>query len=277
MSSRSWTIAVWLAGVGTAAYGCIAAAAFFGQRKLLYPAPLGSVEPRAPGAELLRVTASNGVAFYALYAPAPAGAPTVVHFHGNGEDLAGQALLVGGFRRAGLGVYAVEYPGYGLARSTLLDESSVYATAEASLRHLTELGVPRESVVLQGQSLGSGVAVEMARRGHGARLVLISPYTSIVDMAALVTPFLPVRWLVRDRYESERKAKGVTIPTLVIHGTDDEVVPFCMGQRMADVLPNAEFVAVPGGRHNDLFDQRRVDVHARIVACARAATSSTAP
>ena len=269
VSSRIWTIIAWLAGIGATCYGSVAAAAFFGQRWLLYPAPPNPVEPRASGAKLLRIDPGSGVTFYVLHAPAPAGAPTVVHFHGNGEDLAGQALLVDGFRRAGLGAYAVEYPGYGLAQSARLDESSVYATAEAALRHLIDLGVPRESIVLQGQSLGSGVAVEMARRGYGARLVLISPYTSIVDMAALVTPFLPVRWLVRDRYESEHKAPGITLPALVIHGTEDEVVPFRMGKRIAEVLPHCEFVAVVGAGHNDLFDQRRVDVLARIVAFAR--------
>jgi alpha-beta hydrolase superfamily lysophospholipase len=268
MSSRSCTIVVWLAGFGAACYGTMAAAAFFGQRWLIYPAPGNPVEPRARGAELVHITAADGLAFFALYAPAQAGAPTVVHFHGNGEDLAGQALLIEGFRRAGLGVYAVEYPGYGLAAGAKLDESSIYATAEASLRHLIALGVPRESIVVQGQSLGSGVAIEMARRGYGARLVLISPYTSMVDMAALVAPYLPVRWLVRDRYESERKAPAIALPALVIHGTEDEVVPFRMGRRIADLLPHCEFVPVSGAGHNDLFDQRAVDVLARIAAFA---------
>jgi uncharacterized protein len=180
-------------------------------------------------------------------------------------------------QRAGLGAYAVEYPGYGLAAGALLDEASVYSAAEASLRHLIELGVPRASIVLQGQSLGSGVAVEMARRGYGARLVLISPYTSIVDLAALVAPFLPVRWLVRDRYDTERKAPAITVPALAIHGTDDEVVPYRMGKRIAELLPNAELVSVPGGRHNDVFNNDRIDVLSTIVAFARGSAPGASP
>jgi len=271
------TIAAWLAGAGACVYGGIALAAFFGQRSLLYPVPSHDVEPRAEGAALVKITGDNGAIVYGLHAPAPPGAPTLVHFHGNGEDLAGQALLVSGLRRAGVGVYAVEYPGYGLARGQPIDETSIYAAAEASLRFPIEGGVPRESIVLQGQSLGTGVAVEMARRGYGARLILISPFTSIVDMAALLIPFLPVRYLVRDRYESEQKVTSLALPALVMHGTHDEVVPQRMGRRIAELLPDAEFVSIPGGRHNDLFDNDHVDVLAKIAAFACGTAPSAHP
>ena len=271
------TIAAWLAGASACVYGVIAFLAFFGQRGLLYPVPSNAVEPLAAGATLVKITGDNGAVVYALHAPAPPGASTVVHFHGNGEDLAGQALLVSGLRRAGLGVYAVEYPGYGLARGQPIDETSIYAAAEASLRFLIEGGVPRESIVLQGQSLGTGVAIEMARRGHGARLILISPYTSVVDMAALLIPFLPVRYLVRDRFENEQKVAALALPALVIHGTNDEVVPHRMGRRIAELLGDAEFVSIPGARHNDLFDNDRIDVLAKIVAFARGTAPSAPP
>lgn len=267
-------MACWLASAGASIYCGIGLLAFFGQRRLLYPMPPHPAEPHAPGAALLRIIGEGGVPFFALHAPAPPGAPTLVHFHGNGEDLAGQAWLVGAMRGAGLGIYAVEYPGYGLAQGALLDEASIYATAEASLRHLVDLGVSREAMILQGQSLGTGVAVEMARRGYGGRLVLLSPYTSIVDMAALVAPFLPVQWLVRDRYETDRKAAAITLPALVIHGTNDEVIPFRMGQRIAELLPHAELIPVPGGGHNDLFTNDGVDVLARIAIFALYPTSA---
>jgi uncharacterized protein len=246
----------------------VAGAAFFGQRALLYPAPLSAAPPRAAGAELVRIVVDAQVTTYALYAPAPPGAPMLVHFHGNGEDLAGQRWLIASMRKEGIGVLAVEYPGYGLARRAPLDESSIYAAAEASLRHLAEIGVPPQSIVLQGQSLGSGVAAEMARRGYGQRLVLISPYTSIVEMGALVAPFLPVRWLMRDRFETASKAPALGLPALVIHGTNDEVIPFRMGQRIASLLPRAQLVAVAGAHHNDLFEQDPALV-TRIAAFAR--------
>jgi pimeloyl-ACP methyl ester carboxylesterase len=75
----------------------------------------------------------------------------------------------------------------------------------------------------------------------------------MVDMAARVAPFLPTNWIVRDRYETIRKAPAIPIPALVVHGTVDEVIPFDMGRRVAAALPHAQFVAVPGGHHADLF------------------------
>lgn len=255
-----------------ALYALVAGSAFLMQRAMIYPAPPFPVEPRAPGATLERFSGANGTTGYALYAPAPPGAPTLVHFHGNGEDLAGQTLLIRDLHEAGLGVFAVEYPGYGVAAGASRNEKTIYATAEAAIQHLAALGVAQDAIVLQGQSLGTGVAVEMARRGYGARLVLISPYTSMVDMARLVTPFLPVSWLMLDRYETDRKAPSLALPALVVHGTDDEVVPFRMGERVARLLPHAEFLPVPRGHHNDLFDGD-ADVLARIAVFARSGES----
>jgi pimeloyl-ACP methyl ester carboxylesterase len=262
----------WIACLCAALYGVLASAAFFYQRDVMYPAPSNTVEPRAAGATLERILAPDGTTVYALYARAAKGAPTVVHFHGNGEDLAGQAWLVQAMREAGVGAYPVEYPGYGWAKDRPANEDSIYAAAEVALKHLqTKLGVPRDAIVLQGQSLGTGVAVEMARRGYGTKLVLISPYTSMVDMAALVAPWLPVKWIVRDRYDTLDKAATLDLPALVIHGTSDEVVPFEMGRRVAALLPKADLVAVPDGHHTDLFSRTsRTALLARIVAFARA-------
>jgi fermentation-respiration switch protein FrsA (DUF1100 family) len=101
--------------------------------------------------------------------------------------------------------------------------------------------------------LGTGVAAEMATRGHGAGLILISPFTSMADMADIVAPFLPTRLLTRDRYDSLAKAGALQLPTLILHGTQDEVIPFAMGKRLSETLANARFIPIEGGHHNDLF------------------------
>ncbi len=245
-------------------YALVAGLAAAAQRPLVYPAPRQVEQPHLDGATLERIPGQEGRTVYALYAPAPDGAPTIVHFHGNGEQLADVAPLAGALHRRGLGVMAVEYPGYGLAHDSMPSEQRIYADAETALTRLAELGVPAASVVLEGQSLGTGVAVEMARRGHGAKLVLISPYTSIVDMARTVAPFLPVDWLMRERFETADKAPSLSLPALVIHGAADEVIPVDMGRRVASLLPHAELVIVPGGHHNDLFATHGADLVRRI-------------
>ncbi|WNG47741.1 alpha/beta hydrolase [Archangium minus] len=238
------------------AYVGLCVLVFVNQRRLVFPVPLGAREPMLPGASLLRIPGPEGSTVYALHVSAPAGAPTVVHFHGNGEQLADEQWLAQRFQEAGLGFYAVEYPGYGLAVGQGPSEVGIYAAAETALEHLyRELGVPRERTVLQGQSLGSGVAVEMAKRGHGARLVLITPYTSIVDVGARLFPWLPASLLVKDPFDSAAKAPGLKLPVLIIHGTQDEVVPVDMGQRMGTLFPNATTRILEGKRHNDVLDR----------------------
>lgn len=259
-------------GVVALAYGALCLLAYFGQRRLLYPAPRLGEEPRMDDAKLTRVTAPSGRTVFALHVPpAKKHAVTIVHFHGNAEELGQLTPLAWSFRRAGLGFFAVEYPGYGLAKEYAPTEESIYADSEAALWHLHNgLGVPTSDVVLQGQSLGSGVAVEMARRGHGARLVLISPYTSIPDMASATLPILPARWLIHDKFDNLAKAPELTLPVLVVHGTDDEVIPYSMGERLSKVFPTATLYAVKGGHHNDLFVRDGRIIVDRIVEFATA-------
>jgi fermentation-respiration switch protein FrsA (DUF1100 family) len=236
------------------AYALLVFAAYAFQRRLIYPwRGLGGV-PHLSGATLETLEGERGRRVHALYAKATDGAPTIVHFHGNGEELTDMANFVALFRSRGFGVLVVEYPGYGLSSDHEPNEAAIYHDAEIALRDLRDKkGVPVERIVLSGQSLGTGVAVEMATRGHGARVVLFSPYTSIVDVANRYFPFLPNGWLVRDRFDNAKKASAIRAPVLVVHGTDDEVIPFALGKELVGLFPSARFVALEQGRHNDLF------------------------
>ena len=223
--------------------------------RILYPAP--QADTHAPGeGTLWTLRASDGLDVHATALALPAGAPVLVYFHGNGVAM-GDVLWMGReFARRGLGVVLCEYRGYGLSAGHAPDEQGFYRDAEAVLDHLAEQGVGPDRVVLFGESLGTGVAAEMAARGRGAALVLVAPYTSMPDIGDHVIarfPILPVRLLMRERFATIDKAPRITVPTLILHGTDDEVVPYAMGRRLGEVLPNARLVSVPGGHHNDLF------------------------
>ena len=132
-------------------------------------------------------------------------------------------------------------------------EAGLYGDASAVLDALQREGIGRDRVALLGISLGTGVAVEMAARDRAAALVLISPYTSIPAVAAAALLFLPARWICPDRFDTLSKAPGLRVPTLVIHGDADEVVPFTMGRQVAAAVSGATMRIVAGGHHNDLF------------------------
>lgn len=233
------------------------------QRKLLFPAPPYEPVPAGRGA---LIDVRSPARFVAHHAPARGGA-TVVYFHGNGDQLAGAVSLGELFTAEGHGFYAVEYPGYGPFREGAPSEDAILAAAEASLVHLRDaLHVPTARTVLIGQSLGSGVATEMARRGFGAKLVLLSPFLSIPDVAARHFPWLPVRALLRDRFDSASRAPSVAQPTLVLHGTADDLIPMSQGEALARRFPRGRFVAVRGAGHNDLWGRYAAQVLASIDA-----------
>jgi fermentation-respiration switch protein FrsA (DUF1100 family) len=237
-----------------AAYGAAVGLARLSYRLFLYPAPQVDLAPLPPGASLLSLRAADGVVAHAvLWPPADGAARTLVHFHGNGETIADNFVLASLLHERGLGVALVEYRGYGVSRGATPSEAGLYLDATAALDALSERGIDAAHVVLWGTSLGTGVAVEMARRGRGAALVLVAPYTSIPKVAARHVPIFPMRLVFADRYDSLSKAGEIRVPTLVIQGDRDEVIPFDMGQTLTAAIPGARLITVAGGHHNDLF------------------------
>lgn len=248
------TIVLFLLSTPVLLYVALCAVARLGYRVLLYPAPDDSVPIASHGAAMLALRASDGAPVHALqFPPRDDHARTVVLFHGNGETIANGVDLAEDLVHRGLGVVLVEYRGYGISRDAPRpSEAGLYADASAVLDTLATQGIPPARITLVGISLGTGVASEMAKRGRGATLILVSPFTSITDMVRRVAPFLPAR-LIPDRFDTLGRARDILLPTLVVHGDADEVVPFAMGQAVASAIPGATLHVIHGGHHNDLF------------------------
>ena len=219
--------------------------------------------------------ASDGETVHALAVPGGKGGHVVVHFHNNRETMVEALWLARMLAARGLDVVLSEYRGYGLSKSGATPtEDGLYLDAEATLNELARRGYDRERVILWGTSLGSGVAAEMARRHRGAALVLVSPYTSIPDLVrerAFVS--LP-DFLLPDRFDSASKAGAIHVPTLIIHGDADEIVPFAMGTRLAKLIVGSTFVRVESGRHGDLFARGGKQLLDRITSFADSFQSS---
>lgn len=199
------------------------------------------------------VVASDGAPVHLLELPAEKGARTIVHFHNNRETVEACSELARKLHAKGFGVLLVEYRGYGMSGDLEPSEEGLYRDAEAGLDWLAAKGVGPDQVVLSGVSLGTGVAAEMARRGRGSRLVLMTPYTSIPDVVTDRVPIAPASVLVPDAFDTLSKTSQIHVPTLVVHGDADEIVPFWMGERVAETIDDCRFVRVAGGHHGDLF------------------------
>jgi pimeloyl-ACP methyl ester carboxylesterase len=220
---------------------------------------------------LIETPAADGATVRALFYEPGHQAPVVVHFHGNGETAFDSVWIANELVRRGLGVLLVEYRGYGRShREPAPTEAGLYADASGAFDWLEDRGIGRNRVVLWGQSLGSGVAAEMAFRQRARALVLVCPYTSMVEMAGRYAPgWLPVNLVVGDRFDTVSKAPHIDIPTLVIHGDQDELIPHAMGKQLAALFPKAQLVTISGGHHNDLVELDRDGVFDAVAALAR--------
>ncbi len=233
-------MAVGLLGLG--------AVLFLAQRAMLFAAPKERAQWTGKG-EIIDVPGGTPM----LWLAADSG-PVVVHFHGNSEQIAWTGWLGEELAHRGVSFAAVEYPGYPGAAGTPSEESIVQA-AERALQYLTTTkGIAKERIILSGQSLGTGVAVTLAAKGWGTKLALLSPYTSLPDVAARVIRFLPMRLLMRDRFDSASRAPQIDRPVLVLHGDRDQVIPVDLGRALAAKFPCARFVEVEGAGHNDIWE-----------------------
>lgn len=221
-------------------------------RSMIFPAAQTPFpEPRAgEGWSVARYETTDGVRLAGASFPAPSSdAPVLLYFHGNAEAAAHNLLLADDLRARGFGVFLAEYRGYGGLPGSPSEEG-LYADGEAALSELARLGIPPSRVVLVGRSLGSGVAVELATRHRVAAVVLVSAYTSLVDMGRIVAgPLAP--FVVRDRFDSLSKVGHVGAPLVLLHGSLDDVVPVAMGRRLAAARPDARWVEVAGTSHNE--------------------------
>lgn len=253
--------------VTAGAYGAFCVLARLAYPRLLYPAFLGAVGVGAPpGGALVEVPSRGGRTARALVlgrAQGEAGR-TLVFFHGNNETADDNLGFAGELAGRGHRVVVAEYTGYGRSKGEgAPSERVLYEDADALLAHL---GCRSAPAVLVGRSLGTGVAAEMVTRGYGRGLVLLSPYTSIDELATRYLPFLPVQTLLSDHFTTLRKASAIGVPTLVVHGTADEVIPFAMGERVAGAIGGATLLRVEGGTHNDLFTRAGPRIHAAMDA-----------
>jgi hypothetical protein len=229
-----------------ALYVVACGALFALQRSLIYyPQPRYNTE----GSVLMTFaveTAQVHVSTYPHTGPA-----ALIYFGGNAEDVSQDVSdLVAAFPNTA--IYALHYPGYGGSSGTPTQQ----AIFVDSLALFDRVKADHPSVIVVGRSLGSGVAVWIASQRPIARLVLVTPFDSLGDVAAQQYRFLPVRWLMRDRFESWRYAPEVTVPTRIIVAGDDELVPRSSSDRLRTRFREGlvSYLVVPGFGHNTIQD-----------------------
>ena len=221
--------------------------------------------PAEPGLDWdsTRVPADDGVPVFLLEAPHPhaaSEAPWAIYFHGNG-GLVGTPGSIQRYRLlhdAGFNVLAVEFRGYGVSADVgTPSEPGLYADARAAWGYLTrERLVDPDRILVYGWSLGSGPAMYMADEFGPAALVTEGAPTSAPDRAAELYPWVPVRLLMRTRFDNLARARSLDLPWLLFHGRSDVVVPFHHGLALAEADRDAKLIPLEAGHDDGVLSDR---------------------
>lgn len=244
--------------VAVALYALFIGALYNGQRGLLYNPDQTIPDPKIYGASdmaVVQALTTDGLSLHAWWRP-PTDAlkPVIVYFHGNAGHIGDRAGKVRAVLDAGYGVLLMSYR-YNAGAGGTPSEAGLFLDGEAAIQYLAKAGYGAERLVMYGESLGSGVAVEMAVRHNVTAVVLEAPYTNMADVAQHHYWYTPARWLLKDRFDSASRIRDVKAPVLVFHGGRDRVIPERYGRGLYDVAAQPkEFQFFENGAHNDLYD-----------------------
>ena len=169
---------------------------------------------------------------------------TLVFFHGNAGDLRNRIYKLNLIKDFDINFLIVAYRGFS-GNEGKPSETGLYDDARSTLDWLKKQGVREDNIILYGESLGTGVSVEVAQNKKFAGIILESPFTSMVDAGKFYYFYLPVSLLLKDRYETVKKLKNIKIPILVMHGKKDKIVPFHMGQKVFEKANQPKFSYFP--------------------------------
>tara|TARA_B100001123_G_scaffold384756_1_gene457802 strand:- start:1409 stop:2221 length:813 start_codon:yes stop_codon:yes gene_type:complete len=165
---------------------------------------------------------------------------TILFFHGNAGSLENRTYKLNHFKKLDVNFLIIAWRGFN-GNKGKPNEKGLYEDGKSAVRWLEKKGVDKKNIVLYGESLGTGVAIEIAQHKNYAGIILESPFTSMVDMGKKYYPFFPVRLLLIDKFESHKKIINISSPLLVMHGKVDKIVPYKMGRKIHELANEPKF------------------------------------
>lgn len=221
--------------------------AFYPDTKTFIP-----VEKLPPGVDEIFITTGDQIRLQAYYVKNPADDRLLIFFHGNAGNICHRLPDIIHLKNCGINVLAISYRGYGKSGGSP-SEKGIYLDGEAAVDYAVHtLGYPLNQIMIFGRSIGTTVAVHISQHKDIAGLILISPLTSARDHAKAQGLGL-FSFLVGNAFDSLSKMQNIQCPLMVIHGTNDEILPFSMGRKIFDqAMVEKFFVAVNGAGHNNL-------------------------
>ena len=184
---------------------------------------------------------------------------TLVFFHGNAGNLSNRTYKLNQLSKLDLNIIILAWRSFS-GNEGEPSEQNLYNDAKKTIDWLNSRGVKNKNIILYGESLGTGIAVELGQTNQFGGIILESPFTSMTNAARNIYPWLPVKYLLKDKYDSEKKIKNLQIPILIMHGKKDNIVPFKMGKKLYDLANNPKFFYfTENDDHMMTFDEKLVN------------------
>ena len=248
--------AVWIVIIVVGVYIIFAGYLFISQsRYVYYPERVLPADPGRIGLpfENISFETKDRLRLSGWFIPKEDSRGVLLFCHGNAGNIGHRLDSIQLFHQLGLEIFIFDYRGYGESEGKPA-ERGTYEDAEAAWRYLVEeRQVDPKKIVVFGRSLGGAVASWLASRHTLGVLILESTFTSLPDIAATLYPYLPVRLMLRFKYNTAEYLAEVNCPTLIIHSRDDEIMPFIHGQRLFEIASEPKKFLELTGTHNEGF------------------------
>ena len=228
-------------------YLIVTAAVYIFQRKLLYHpylSPHLSYDDSGKGLnhkfEKIKINVNEEISLNGWFHFKDHKKKTILFFHGNAGNLDNRIYKLNWLGHLDINYLIIAWRGYSSSDGKPT-ENGLYEDAHSALNFLKSKRVFEKDIVLYGESLGTAVAVEIGQNKNFAGIILEAPFTSMVELGQKYYPIFPVKLLLKDKYESEKKIKNIKIPILVMHGEADKIVPFYMGKKIYELANKPKY------------------------------------
>jgi alpha-beta hydrolase superfamily lysophospholipase len=234
---------------------------YFGQGRMIYfpdSQVVGSPADYGLPYEDLSLTAADGTQIHAWYVPAPGDRATLLFCHGNAGNIGSRLPYLPIFQRLGISTLLFDYRGYGRSEGQPTEQGT-YQDAAAAWQYLNEVrGIPHDRLVVYGESLGGAIAAHLAEQHPSPApkaLVLASTFISLNQRASELYPFMPIALISQFGYNVRDRLPQIAAPVLVIHSTEDEIIPYHHGQALYQAAREPKTLITLRGSHNEgIFD-----------------------
>ncbi len=223
-------------------YFGITVVVYFFQRKLLYHpfSPQITGKGLIHNFETINFKTSDNFELKGWFHLKNSNKKTILFLHGNAGNLDNRIDKLNSLGSMDINFLIISWRGYS-GNPGNPSEAGLYKDALSGIEWLNKKGISNDQIILYGESLGTAITTEVAQNKNFAGIILEAPFTSMVDMGQKIYPIFPVRFLLKDKYESKNKIKNIKSPILVLHGRKDKIVPFYMGEKIFEIANNPKF------------------------------------